>query len=212
MKACCCCSVAQSCLTLWDPMNCSISRFPVLHYLPEFAQTHVHQVSDAIQLSHPLLSSSPALNLSQHQKESESDVTQSCLTLCDPMACSPPGSSIHGIFQARILEWIAIFFARGFFRPRDQTQVFHIAGRLFTHWARRESQHQGLYQWLVLRIRWPKYCSFSFSTSPSNEYSGLISFRIDWFDLLSVQGTLKRVLKTSTCLWTNISMVLSWRT
>ena len=47
----------------------------------------------------------------------------------------------------------------------------------------------------VLRIRWPKYWSFSFSISPSNEYSGLISFRIDWFDLLAVQGTLKRLLQ-----------------
>ena len=48
---------------------------------------------------------------------------------------------------------------------------------------------------LVLRIRWPKYWSFSFSTSPSNEYSGLISFRINWFDLLAVQGTLKSLLQ-----------------
>ena len=47
----------------------------------------------------------------------------------------------------------------------------------------------------ALCIRWPKYCSFSFSTSPSNEYSGLISFRIDWFDLLAVQGTLKSLLQ-----------------
>ena len=47
----------------------------------------------------------------------------------------------------------------------------------------------------VLHIRWPQYCSFSFSISPSNEYSGLISFRIDWFDLLAVQGTLKSLLQ-----------------
>ena len=56
------------------------------------------------------------------------------------------------------------------------------------------SQHQGLFQW-VLPIRWPKYWSFSFSISPSNEYSGLISFRMDWFDLLAVQGTLKSLLQ-----------------
>ena len=55
------------------------------------------------------------------------------------------------------------------------------------------SQHQGLFQ-SVLCIRWPKYWSFSFSISPSNEYSGLISFKIDWFDLLAVQGTLKSLL------------------
>ena len=61
-------SVAQSCPTLWDPMNCSTPGLPVHHQLPEFTQTHVHQVSDAIQPSHPLLSPSPpAPNPSQHQ-------------------------------------------------------------------------------------------------------------------------------------------------
>ena len=61
-------SVAQSCLTLFDPMDCSTPGFPVHHELPELTQVHVHQVSDAIQPSHPLLSPSPpAFNLSQHQ-------------------------------------------------------------------------------------------------------------------------------------------------
>ena len=60
------------------------------------------------------------------------------------------------------------------------------------------SQHQGLSKELVLCIRWPKYWSFSFSISPSNEYSGLISFRKDWLDLLAVQGTLKTVQFFST--------------
>ena len=64
----CCCSVTQLCLTICDPMVYSTPGFPVLHYLTEFAQTHVHWVNDAIQQSHPLLSPSPpALNLSQHQ-------------------------------------------------------------------------------------------------------------------------------------------------
>ena len=63
-------------------------------------------------------------------------VTQSCLTLCNPM--SPPGSSVHGIFQARILEWVAISFFRGSSQPRDWTQVSRIAGRFFTIWATRE--------------------------------------------------------------------------
>ena len=64
----CCCSVAQSCPTLWNPMDWHTPGFPVLHYLMEFAQTHVHWVSDAIQPSHPLSPSSPPpLNLSQHQ-------------------------------------------------------------------------------------------------------------------------------------------------
>ena len=55
--------------------------------------------------------------------ESESEAAQSCLTLCDPMDCSLPSSSIHGILQARILEWVAISFSRGSSRPRDQTHV-----------------------------------------------------------------------------------------
>ena len=65
-------------------------------------------------------------------------VTQSCLTLCDPMDCSLPGSSVLGIFQARILEWVAIPFSRGSSQPRNQTQVSHTAGRLFTVWATRD--------------------------------------------------------------------------
>ena len=64
--------------------------------------------------------------------------TQSCLIICDPMDCSPPDSSIHEILQARILEWVAIPFFRRSSRPRDQTQVFHTAGRLFTVWTTRE--------------------------------------------------------------------------
>ena len=66
--------------------------------------------------------------------------TKSCLTLCDPMNCSPPGSSVHGISKARILEWVAIPFSRGSFWHRDWTQVSCIAGRFFTNWANREAQ------------------------------------------------------------------------
>ena len=65
-------------------------------------------------------------------------VAQSCLTLCDSLDCSPPGSSVHGILQARMLEWVAIPFSRRSSWPRDQTQVSHIAGRFFTIWATRE--------------------------------------------------------------------------
>ena len=117
-----CCSVAQLCLTLYDPMDCSTLGFPVLHHLPEPAETHVHRVGDAIQPSHPLLS---------------------------PLLLLPSVFSSIRVFS-------------------------------------NES---------VLCIRWPKYWNFSFSISPSNEYSGLISFRIDWLDLLSVQGTLKSLLQ-----------------
>ena len=67
------------------------------------------------------------------------EVAQSCLTLCDPMDYSLPGFSIHGILQARILEWITISFSRGSFRPRDQTRVSHIGGRCFNLWATREA-------------------------------------------------------------------------
>ena len=62
-------------------------------------------------------------------------VTQSCLTLCDPTDCSPPGFSVHGILQVRILEWIAIPFSRGTSPPRDWTLVSCLTGRFFTIWA-----------------------------------------------------------------------------
>ena len=67
-----------------------------------------------------------------------SEVAQSCPTLCDPMDYSPPGSSIHRIFQGRVLEGVVISFSRGSSRPRDWTQVSRIAGRHFTVWATRE--------------------------------------------------------------------------
>ena len=70
----------------------------------------------------------------------ESEVTQSCLTLCDPMDCSLPGSSVHGIFQARILEWIAITFSRGHLRPLNSL----VAQRLKRLPARQETQVQSL--------------------------------------------------------------------
>ena len=68
----------------------------------------------------------------------KSEVAQSCPTLCDPMDCSLPGSSIHGIFQARVLEWVAISFSRGSSRPKDRTRVSRIVGRCFVIWATRE--------------------------------------------------------------------------
>ena len=66
-------------------------------------------------------------------------LAQSCPTLCDPMNCSPPGSSVHGILQARIMEWVAIAFSRGSSWPRGQTRVSHIAGKFVTIWATRET-------------------------------------------------------------------------
>ena len=69
----------------------------------------------------------------------KSEAAQLCPTRCDPMNCSLPGSSIHGIFQARILEWAAISFSRGSSQPRDWTWVSRIAGRCFTIWANQRS-------------------------------------------------------------------------
>ena len=72
----------------------------------------------------------------------ESVVDQSCPTLCDPMDYTLPGSSVHGILHARIREWIALPFSRGFSQPRDWTQVSCIAGRFFTVWATMLKQSQ----------------------------------------------------------------------
>ena len=71
-------------------------------------------------------------------------VTQSCPTLYNPMDCSLPGSSVHGILQARIQEWIAISFSKASSQPRDRTWVSHIAGRFFTLWATREPLYNGI--------------------------------------------------------------------
>ena len=110
---------------------------------------------------HPSLFSlwtqSQYLNTGLHESESESEVAQSCPTLCDPMDCSllgsslQLGSSLHGIFQARVLEWVAISFSRGSSWPRDQTRVSHIPGRRFNLWATREApffSQEGSCKWL----------------------------------------------------------------
>ena len=87
-------------------------------------------------------------------KVKESEVAQSCPTLWDPMNCSLSGSSLHGILQARILEWVAISFSRGSSPPRDQTQVSRIAGKHFNLWATREVHSSiGLNKALVHVIR-----------------------------------------------------------
>ena len=73
------------------------------------------------------------------RSESESEVAQSCPTLCDPLDCRLPGSSLHEILQARVLEWVAISFSRGSSWTRDGTQVSWIPGRRFNLWATREA-------------------------------------------------------------------------
>ena len=74
-----------------------------------------------------------------HSVESESVKSLSRVHLCDPMDSSLPGSSVHGILQARILEWVAIHFSRGSSQPRDRTQISCIAGGFFTIWATRDA-------------------------------------------------------------------------
>ena len=109
-------------------------------------------------------------------------VSRSCPTLCDPMNRSTPGLPVHHQLPESTQTHVhrvgdAIQPSHPLLSPSPPTLIFPSV-RVFSI----ES---------VLRIRWPKDWSFSFSTSPSNGYSGLISFRVDWFDLLAVQGTFK---------------------
>ena len=115
-----------------------------------------------------------------------SSVTQSCLTLCDPMNLSMPGLPVHHQlldFTQTHDHWVsdAIQPSHPLSSPSPPALNFPII-RVFSN----ES---------ALCIRWPKYWSFSFSISLSNEHSGLLSFRMDWLDLLAVQGTLKSLLQ-----------------
>ena len=113
-------------------------------------------------------------------------VTQSYPTLCDPMDCSTPGFPVlHHLPELTQTRghWVSDAIQPSHPLSSPSPPVFNL------------SQHQGVSKELSLCIRWPKYWSFNFSVSPSNEYSGLISFRIDWFDLFAVQGTLKHLLQ-----------------
>ena len=109
-----------------------------------------------------------------------SSVTQAYLTLCDPMDCSTPGFCVH----QQLLELLKLMFFK-LVMPSNHLILCHpllLPPSVFPIIRVLSSES-------VLHIKWPKYWSFSFSISPSNEYSGLISFRIDWFDLLEVYGT-----------------------
>ena len=88
---------------------------------------------------HPLPSLDGAWQLAGSKSREETEVAQSFSTLLDPMDRSPPGSSVHGILQARTLEWVAISFSRGSSQPRDLIWISSTAGRLFAVWATRES-------------------------------------------------------------------------
>ena len=105
------------------------------HTLKNVDQAHVSCVS---QITGRVFTSELPGNPSIGYSEWVSEVSQSCPTLCHPVDCSPPGSSMHGILQAGILKWVAISFSRGSSRPRDRTQVSCIAGRRFNLWATRD--------------------------------------------------------------------------
>ena len=113
-------------------------------------------------------------------------VIQSCLILCDPMDCSMLGFPSFTISQS-LLKLMSIESVM----PSSHLILCHpffLLPLIFPSIRVFSSE-------LALCIKWPKYWSFSFSISPSNEYSGLVSFRMDWFDLLAVQGTLKSLLQ-----------------
>ena len=117
-----------------------------------------------------------------------SSVTKLCPTLCNPMDCSSPGLPVH--HQLLKLAQIHVHQVGDTIQPPHPLASPSSATSIFP--SIRVFSNES-----VLCIRWPKYwgCSFSFSMSPSNEYSGLIFCRIDWFDLLAVQGTLKSLLQ-----------------
>ena len=110
-------------------------------------------------------------------------VTQSCLTLCDPVDCSPPGSSVHGVFQARVLEWVAIAFSRGSSRSRDQTQVSRIAGRCFTVGATRAVQSE------VAQLR-PTLCNPMEYSLPGSSVHGIFqAIVLEWGAIAFSRGS-----------------------
>ena len=113
-------------------------------------------------------------------------ITQSCPTLCNPMDCSTPGFPVH--YQ---LPELTQTHVHRVVMPSNHLILCHPLLLLLSIFPSiRVFSNES-----ALHIRWPKYWSFSFSISPSNEYSGLISFRMDWLDLLAVQGTLKSLLQ-----------------
>ena len=115
-----------------------------------------------------------------------SSAAQSCLTLCDPMDCSVPGSLSITSSQSllKLMSFESVM-------PSNHLILCHPLLLLPSIFP----SIRVFFSELVLHIRWPKYWSFSFIISPSNEYSGLISFRMDWLDLRAVQGTLKSLLQ-----------------
>ena len=164
-----------------SPLTLLESMLPVILKLTSQSSPAFHPRSLFTSLSlHPSHSQSRASRIHQF-----SSVTQLCLTLCSPMDCSTPGFPVHHQLPElaqthghRVSDAINHFILC---RPLLLLPSIFPSIRVFSN----ES---------VLYTRWPKYWSFSFSISASNEYSGLILFRISWLDLLAVQGTLQRHL------------------
>ena len=169
-------------------MNRSTPGLPVHHQLPGFTQTHVHWVGDAIQKSHPLSSPSPpALNLSQHQFSFQFQFIRSVMSNSATPWTAARQASLSITYSWSLPRLMSIELVM----PSHHLILCHpflLPPSIFPSIS-------GFSNESVLCIRWPKYWSFSFSISPSNEYSGLISFRMDWLDLLAVKGTVKSLLQ-----------------
>ena len=114
----------------------------------------------------------------------QSEVAQSRPTLCDPMDCSLPGFSIHGILQARILEWVAISFSRRSSWPRDWTRIFRIAGRCFTVWATREVKRGAQIAFLSWYANWIKML-MNFWDTLTRIFKKIINLLIDIYQRIS---------------------------
>ena len=120
----------------------------------------------------------------QEESEVKVLVAQSCPTLCDPLDCSPPGSSVHGILQARILEWVVISFSRGSFQPRDQTLISYVSCFGSWIWGCKESDmteqlihnHHHIYIFFYLYMLWASQMALVVKNPPTN--AGDIGMRV----------------------------------
>ena len=263
----CCCSMAKLCAMLCGPMKCSTWGFLVLDYLSEFAQIHVHWVSDAIQPPYPVnpfstypryLPASESFPMSRLFSSGVLSIGASASVLPMNIQCWFPlrltslislqSKGLSTVFSSttvwkhqffgvqtslwsnsHIHTWLLVLYSRFLFSsvqslshvwlfvipwtaarqaflsitnscslltltsielvmPSHPLSSLVIPPSIFPNTTVFSNE-------LVLCIRWPKYCSFSFSISPYNEYSGLISFRMDWFDFLAVQEILKILLQ-----------------
>ena len=180
----CCCSVAKSCLTICEPMDYSTPGFPILHCLPESESRSVHV---------QLFATPWTIQSMEFSRQNTGVCSLSLLQGIFPTQGSNLGllNCRQILYQLSYLGNLSIYLLKLMsiesVIPSNHLILCHpllLLPSIFPSiWV--------LSNELALRIWWPKYWSFIFSISSSDEYSGLISFRIDWFDLLAVQGTLK---------------------